>query len=139
MKPRQSTPDTGSAGRDKKRASNYNGKKPVGSFNGDSVGEHASDAINAWRNIARVSNHRNTVASLIAGAYHTDGQLGRVTAKAYPLAEQFEKISDHDPAKLLKQIDGAIREKDQMRVTAIVQRYGEQGQRLADVRFVVTL
>ena len=114
-------------GRDKKRASNYNGKKPVGSVHGDSVGVHASDAINAWRNIARVSNHRNTVASLIVGAYHTGGQSGRSTAKAFPHAEQLEKISDTDPAKLLKQIDGAIREKDQMRVTAIVQRYGEQG------------
>ena len=30
-------------------------------------GVHASDAANAWRNIARVSNQRNTVASLIVG------------------------------------------------------------------------
>src|SRR5205807_1717724 len=48
--------------------------KPVGSVHGASVGVHASDAANAWRNIARVSNPRNTVASLIVGAYHTAGQ-----------------------------------------------------------------
>ena len=33
--------------------------KPRGSVHGDSVGVHASDAANAWRNIARVSNPRN--------------------------------------------------------------------------------
>src|SRR5258707_13486518 len=45
--------------------------KPVGSCHGDSVGVHASDSANAWRNIARVSNPRNVVASLIVGAFHT--------------------------------------------------------------------
>ena len=39
--------------------------KPIGSVHGDSVGVHASDAANAWRNIARVSNQRNAAASLI--------------------------------------------------------------------------
>ncbi|MFC1759227.1 hypothetical protein ACFL2H_10750, partial [Planctomycetota bacterium] len=42
-----------------------NGQKPEGSTHGDSVGVHASDSANAWRNIVRVSNHRNAVASLI--------------------------------------------------------------------------
>src|SRR5262249_11037084 len=57
-------------GRRKEHAS---AAKPAGSVHGDSVGVHASDAANAWRNIARVSNPRNTVASLIVGAYHTAG------------------------------------------------------------------
>ena len=114
-------------GRDKKRARMRNGKKPVGSVHGDSVGVHASDAINAWRNIARVSNHRNTVASLILGAYHTAGQAGRSAAKPYPRAEDLEKLRSETPAALLKKADGAIREKDQSRVTATVQRYGELG------------
>ena len=51
-------------GRRKEQAS---AGKPVGSVHGDSVGVHASDSANAWRNIARVSNPRNTVASLIVG------------------------------------------------------------------------
>src|SRR5262245_45156346 len=50
--------------------------KPVGSVHGASVGVHASDAANAWRNIARVANRRNAVASLIVAGYHTAGQAG---------------------------------------------------------------
>ena len=50
--------------------------KPPGSVHGDSVGVHACDAANAWRNIARVSDPRNAVACLIVGAYHTAGQSG---------------------------------------------------------------
>jgi hypothetical protein len=42
--------------------------KPIGSVHGDSVGVHASDSANAWRNIARVSNQRNAVDSMVVGA-----------------------------------------------------------------------
>jgi len=43
--------------------------KPIGSVHGDSIGVHACDSANAWRNLARVSNTRNTYACLILGAY----------------------------------------------------------------------
>ena len=43
----------------------------MGSVHGNSVGVHASDAANAWRNIARVTNARNTFASLIVAAFQT--------------------------------------------------------------------
>jgi len=43
--------------------------KPVGSVHGDSIGVHACDSANAWRNMARVANPRNSFASLILGAY----------------------------------------------------------------------
>src|SRR5262249_48728911 len=43
--------------------------KPIGSVHGDSIGVHASDSACAWRNLARVSNARNTFACLILGAY----------------------------------------------------------------------
>src|SRR6185503_14823391 len=43
--------------------------KPTGSVHGDSIGVHASDSACAWRNLARVSNARNTFACLILGAY----------------------------------------------------------------------
>src|SRR5262249_38072651 len=76
-------------------------EKPVGSVHGDSVGVHASDAANAWRNIARVSNRRNAVASLIVGAFHTAGQTDRSNKEPYPLAEQREKITASEPAALL--------------------------------------
>src|SRR5262249_35776711 len=75
--------------------------KPEGSVHGASVGVHASDAANAWRNIARVSNQRNTVASLIVGAYHTAGQTGRSNKDPYPLPEQLEKIKTKDGKTLL--------------------------------------
>ena len=43
--------------------------KPIGSVHGDSIGVHATDSANAWRNMARASNTRNCFASLILGAY----------------------------------------------------------------------
>ncbi|PYJ98625.1 MAG: hypothetical protein DME23_11525, partial [Verrucomicrobia bacterium] len=36
--------------------------KPLGSVHGDSIGVHACDSANAWRNMARVSNARNCFA-----------------------------------------------------------------------------
>src|SRR3954469_10778271 len=43
--------------------------KPIGSVHGDSIGVHACDSANAWRNMARVANPRNSFASAILGAY----------------------------------------------------------------------
>src|SRR6185295_15863517 len=43
--------------------------KPIGSVHGDSIGVHACDSANAWRNMARVSNARNTFACLLMGAW----------------------------------------------------------------------
>ncbi len=94
---------------------------------GDSKGVHASDSANAWRNIARVSNHRNTMASLIVGAYHTAGQGSSLHSKAYPHAEHLEKTVTTDPTELLKLAEGAIRENNQALACAAVHRYGEQG------------
>jgi len=104
-----------------------NGDKPVGSCHGDSVGVHASDAANAWRNIARVSNPRNVVASLIVGAFHTAGQAGRSNKTPYPTAEQLALVRTEDPAALIRDAEAAIRDKDQFRAAAIVSRYGQLG------------
>jgi hypothetical protein len=101
--------------------------KPAGSVHGDSVGVHASDAANAWRNIARVSNPRNTVASLIVGAYHTAGQSNTLNEQAWPLPEHLEKITQQDAVALLRETEAAIQDKDQARACALVQRYGERG------------
>ena len=43
--------------------------KPLGSVHGDSIGVHACDSANAWRNLARVGNSQNAFACLILGAY----------------------------------------------------------------------
>jgi hypothetical protein len=106
---------------------------------GGQAGVHASDAANAWRNIMRVSNERNARASLIAAAWYVGGARdGGVTAggrymkngglkHAYPFPEHLEGIRTKDPAALLREADGAIRENDQGRACAAVQRYGELG------------
>jgi hypothetical protein len=101
--------------------------KPAGSVHGDSVGVHASDAANAWRNIARVSNPRNTIASLVVGAYHTAGQSTGLNPDAFPLAEHLDKITQRDGVGLLRETEAAIREKDQSRACALVHRYGDLG------------
>jgi hypothetical protein len=113
----------GDPGRDQSN----NPYKSTGTVHGDSVGVHASDAANAWRHIARVSNARNTFASLIAGAYHTAGQNGRQMKEIYPQAADLEAVREKDAASLLKLAEEAIRAKDQRRVCAVTRRYGQQG------------
>jgi hypothetical protein len=99
--------------------------KPIGSVHGASVGVHASDAANAWRNIARVSSVRNTFASLVCAAYHTAGQNGGQRKEPYPPAEQLEKIRTKDGTTLLRETEDAIKAGDQARASALVHRYGE--------------
>src|SRR5262249_6344363 len=101
--------------------------KPAGSVHGASVGVHASDAANAWRNIARVSDVRNTFVSLIVGAYHTAGQSAGLLNQPCPRPEQLKKIKSGDAALLLRDAEGAIKDKDQARAAALVHRYGELG------------
>ncbi len=101
--------------------------KPIGSVHGASVGVHASDAANAWRNIARVSNRRNTMASMIVGAYHTAGQAGGLNPQPYPFSEHREKVRNVAPDDLLAETETAIKAKDQVRACALVHRYGELG------------
>ena len=103
-----------------------NGDKSIGSVHGDSVGVHASDAANAWRNIAAVSSDRNQKVSLIVGAYHTAGRMGSVGREPWPLKlDETEKATDR--AVLLEMAARAVREKDQALAGAAVQRFGNQG------------
>jgi hypothetical protein len=110
-----------------RRPENASPGKPAGSVHGASVGVHASDSANAWRNIARVSNPRNTVASLIVGAYHTAGQSGGQNKQPQPLPEQLEQLKAKDAEGLLREAEAAIRAKDQAKACAVVHRYGELG------------
>lgn len=102
-------------------------EKPIGSVHGASVGVHASDAANAWRNIALVSRPRNVIASLLVGAFHTAGQSGGQHDRPYPFPEDLDRVEDRDPAALLRGLDGAIRENDQARSCAIVRRHQDLG------------
>jgi hypothetical protein len=112
---------------DRGRGANNSAAKPRGSVHGDSVGVHASDAANAWRNIARVSNHRNTVASLVISAFHTAGQAKGQVPQPWPRPEDLERVTSKDAAGLVRDLEGAIREKDQARACALVHRFGELG------------
>jgi hypothetical protein len=105
---------------------------PVGSVHGNSVGVHASDAANAWRNIARVTNPRNTFASLIVAAFQTTirpeiskKNATRLNAKPLPLPAHLEKLTAKDAAVLLHDAEAAIKAKDQAGAAALVHRYGE--------------
>ena len=107
--------------------------KPLGSVHGDSIGVHACDSANAWRNLARVGNPRNCIASLILGAYQVAldrTQRGGDFLNWPPLPygwqfEQLKPITDADA--LLREADEAIRGNLQTRAAGLIHRYGELG------------
>lgn len=104
--------------------------KPEGSVHGDSVGVHCCDTIHAWRNLARVGDRRTQVTSLILAGY----QVARDRAQRpeftkwepYPRPEHQEKVKGVPADSLLKELDQAIRDKDQVRVTALTARIGAE-------------
>jgi hypothetical protein len=106
--------------------------KPAGSCHGDSIGVHASDSANAWRNIARVSNPRNRAAALILGSYQAArDRLQRggdfLAWKPYPLPEHLEQVKAKEIGGLVREAEEAIRANDQIRACAAVYRCGQLG------------
>lgn len=104
--------------------------KPLGSVHGDSIGVHASDSANAWRNMVKFSNARNQFACTILGAFQVAyDRINRggdfLNWKARPHAEHLEKITTRDPNKLLADAEEAIRANDQARAAALVHLCGE--------------
>ncbi|MCH8149046.1 MAG: hypothetical protein IH987_13870 [Planctomycetes bacterium] len=106
------------------RQSDDDKEKPRGSVHGASIGVHASDSANAWRHIARVTNHRNTVASLVVAGFHTAGREHRVSDRMFHKTDQMEPIRITDAKALLRETEESIRSKDQARVCVLVDRYG---------------
>jgi hypothetical protein len=107
-------------------------EKPVGSVHGDSIGVHACDSSNAWRNMALASNPRNTCACLILGAFQValdrDQRGGDFLHRSpNPRPEDLETVRSIDPARLLGELPSAIRGNDQARACALVHRLGESG------------
>jgi hypothetical protein len=106
--------------------------KPIGSVHGDSIGVHACDSANAWRNMAKVTNCRNTCACLILGAFqvaHDRTARGGefLQWEPLPLKQHVDGVKSTDPDSLLKEIDEAVRGNLQARAAAIVHRYGQLG------------
>jgi len=106
--------------------------KPIGSIHGDSIGVHACDSANAWRNMARVANARNTFACLILGAYQV--ALDRTNRggdfqnwQPLPLPQHVERVKATEPVALLRELEEAIRTNLQARAAGIVQKYGNLG------------
>jgi hypothetical protein len=116
--------------------------KPEGSVHGDSIGVHASDSTSAWRGIARVSDHRNTVACLILAGYQAArDRVNRggdfLEWEARPYGEHLEAIGTEDAEVLLRNLEGAIGEQDQATACALVHRYGELGYEAGPVREIL--
>lgn len=100
--------------------------KPIGSVHGDSHGVHASDSMNAWRNIAKVSQPSNAIAGLIVAGYHLVATTGRdwKNLRAYPFEEHRAKIKAKQPAELRVELEQAIRDNNQAHAAAVVEHYG---------------
>jgi hypothetical protein len=104
--------------------------KPPGSVHGDSIGVHACDSANAWRNMARVGNARNCCASLILGAYQVafdridrGGDFLKWTP--LPVDWQLKAVKSTDPEGLLREAEEAIRGNLQAHAAAVLHRYGQ--------------
>lgn len=106
--------------------------KPPGSVHGDSIGVHACDSANAWRNMARIGNPRNTFACLILGAYQVAlDRVGRggdfLQWKPLPVQRHVDALKGTDEDTLLREAEEAIRGNLQGRASAAIHRYGELG------------
>jgi hypothetical protein len=106
--------------------------KPPGSVHGDSIGVHASDAVNAWRNMACAVNPRNAAACLILAGYEVardrQGRAAEFLKWApRPLADVLESVKTTDAGRLLAETEAAIQSNQQEIASALVHRYGALG------------
>jgi hypothetical protein len=104
--------------------------KPEGSVHGDSVGLHCCDTIHAWRNLASVGDRRTQVTSLILAGYQVARDRGQRAEfkkwEPYPRAEHRDAVKGVATDSLLKELDAAIRDKDQVRAAALTARIGSE-------------
>jgi hypothetical protein len=101
--------------------------KPEGSIHGDSIGVHCCDTIHAWRNLARAGDRRTLVTSLILAGYQVARDRNQRAAEflkwePYPRGEHAEKVKAIPTDSLMKELDSAIRDKDQARAAALTSR-----------------
>jgi hypothetical protein len=104
--------------------------KPAGSVHGDSRGVHASDAANAWRNLATATRGHSAMSCLLIGAWQVArdrGDASNLLPSALPAKHQLDRISETTADKLLSKLDDAIVNNLQGNACAIAHRYGELG------------
>jgi hypothetical protein len=121
--------------------------KPVGSVHGDSVGVHCSDTIHAWRNLARAGDRRTQVTSLILAGYQVardrnqyrqPDQNGEMLKwEPYPLADARDAVNGVPGDSLMKELDAAIRDKNQPRAAALTARIGAENSSAAKEVFAL--
>ncbi|MGK0190513.1 MAG: hypothetical protein ACI9R3_006341, partial [Verrucomicrobiales bacterium] len=104
--------------------------KPPGSVHGDSVGVHASDSVNAWRNLSRVSRGRNVHACLILGAWQVARDRAArpelLTWEPLPSTYHIRSLTKvQDLKTLLVKLDEAIQQNLQSHAAAVVHRCAE--------------
>jgi hypothetical protein len=122
--------------RDNGRAQDGGPNKPIGSIHGDSIGVHACDSANAWRNLSRVSNARNKVVCLVMGAWQAArdrGDRGGNFLKWQPYPREDARLEVRGIAndRLLASLEDAIRNRSQIRAAALTHRYLEANLPLA--------
>jgi hypothetical protein len=102
--------------------------KPRGSVHGASLGVHASDSANAWRNVARVTPQAGA-AMLVAGAYHTAGQSQNIGSHPFSWRDQAAEFEGRQESAdaLLERLDGAVIAHDQPLACAAAERYLKDG------------
>jgi hypothetical protein len=107
--------------------------KPMGSVHGDSIGVHACDSANAWRNMSRIASApRHTYACLILGAYQVAfDRINRggdfLNWKPLPLENHVAAIKETDATALLNEAEQAIKGNLQAHAAAAIHRYGQLG------------
>jgi hypothetical protein len=106
--------------------------KLIGSVHGDSVGVHASDSSNAWRNMSAVGSPRNVFACLILGAFQVaqdriQGRGDYLNLPPLPIDQPWRRLKVTEPEKLLAELDEAIRGNLQAQACNLVNHYGQLG------------
>lgn len=102
---------------------------------GDAPGVHASDTVNAWRNIARVCNDHNRAAGLmlaavnVASSYQPSANVSdRLHEKqSFLRPEDREQAAKVDAGRLTAELKIAVEANDQHRAAALVERAGQAG------------
>jgi hypothetical protein len=119
--------------RDNGRSTEGGPNKPIGSIHGDSIGVHACDSANAWRNLSRAGNARNKVVCLLLGAWQvardrSDRGGNFLTWQPYPREDARLEVRKLANDRLLPSLEDAIRNRSQIRAAALVARYLETNQ-----------
>jgi hypothetical protein len=99
--------------------------KPPGSVHGDSIGVHASDAVNAWRNMAHAGDGRHLAVCLVMGSWVMARDRGQATLlPQLPPQRLVDAVAGKDAKALQGELVEAIRGNQQAHAAAVVAKMG---------------